>query len=281
MTSDARRLWQVAEPFHAVVYFAPEVKATFERLGLRGFWRAYFAGRAAPLGRVGPDVVADAFGGFHLDFVARAIPHVWDVVTPEQAVAAREAAAGAALRRLGVARPEDADVADRLLQALRSGAPSGADRPLGSAQAALPVPEDGTLRLWHATTWLREHRGDGHRVAQREAGLDGCQPHVLRLAMDGAPIESIRPHRGWSDADWSEAEDVLRGRGWLDAGGAITASGREVHRKIERRTDDLADGPVSALGDDLDSTIDHLDVAVPRLAELIPHPNPIGLPLPH
>jgi len=50
----ARRLGVLVESVHAVVYFAPEPKAAYAELGLRGYWRGYFAGRAAPLGAPGP-----------------------------------------------------------------------------------------------------------------------------------------------------------------------------------------------------------------------------------
>ena len=50
--ADARRMWQLFEPVHAVVYFAPQARAAFEAVGLRGFWRGYFAMRAAPLGPI-------------------------------------------------------------------------------------------------------------------------------------------------------------------------------------------------------------------------------------
>ena len=50
----ARSMWTLFEPVHAVIYFAPEARVAFEEAGLRGFWRGYFAGRAAPLGRPGP-----------------------------------------------------------------------------------------------------------------------------------------------------------------------------------------------------------------------------------
>jgi hypothetical protein len=50
----ARRLWEAIEPIHAVVYFAPEPAETARRIGLRGFWMGYFAGRAAPMGPVLP-----------------------------------------------------------------------------------------------------------------------------------------------------------------------------------------------------------------------------------
>ena len=94
-----RALWQCIEPYHAVTYFTTEARAAFEAIGLRGFWRGYFAGRAAPLGAVGPGVVVATFYGFHPDFVGRAIPEVWTIVSPEQAIEARELGAGNALTR--------------------------------------------------------------------------------------------------------------------------------------------------------------------------------------
>jgi hypothetical protein len=47
-------MWTLFEPIHAVTYFTPEARSAYERAGLRGFWRGYFAGRAAPLGAAGP-----------------------------------------------------------------------------------------------------------------------------------------------------------------------------------------------------------------------------------
>ena len=44
----ARRLWQHVEPVHAVTYFAPEVADALAATGLSGWWRGYFAARAAP-----------------------------------------------------------------------------------------------------------------------------------------------------------------------------------------------------------------------------------------
>ena len=97
--SPARALWQCIEPYHAVTYFTDEARAAFEAIGLRGFWRGYFAGRAAPLGAVGAGAVVATFYGFRPDFVARAVPDVWSIVRPEDAVAARERGAGRALAR--------------------------------------------------------------------------------------------------------------------------------------------------------------------------------------
>ena len=43
LTRRARQLWQLLEPVHGVVYFAPDAQARFEEIGLKGFWMGYFA----------------------------------------------------------------------------------------------------------------------------------------------------------------------------------------------------------------------------------------------
>ena len=48
--SQSRQMWTLFEPVHAVTYFADEAREAYVAAGLRGFWRGYFAGRAAPLG---------------------------------------------------------------------------------------------------------------------------------------------------------------------------------------------------------------------------------------
>ncbi len=95
-----RRLGVLVESVHAVVYFAPEPQAAYAELGLRGYWRGYFASRAAPLGPAGPELVTALFGGFAPATVARAVPQVWSVAKPQQVRAARLSGAVAALRRL-------------------------------------------------------------------------------------------------------------------------------------------------------------------------------------
>jgi predicted membrane-bound mannosyltransferase len=102
MTSPAtaRRLWALAEPFHALTYFAEESRAAAEAAGCRGFWQGYFAFRAAPLGPVGPEVVTATFYNFAPDFVARRVPAIWDAVTPAAALEARLAGIDAAVRRV-------------------------------------------------------------------------------------------------------------------------------------------------------------------------------------
>jgi hypothetical protein len=86
-----RRLGTLIESIHGPVYFAPEPQAAYAALGLRGYWRGYFAGRAAPLGAARAAVVTASFYNFAPAFVGRAIPAVWDLITPEQAEAVHRA----------------------------------------------------------------------------------------------------------------------------------------------------------------------------------------------
>jgi hypothetical protein len=95
----ARRLHRLVEPIHLVTYFSDELTDALLALGLRNYWDGYFAGRAAPLGRVPAEVVHAIFYNFVDGEVARHIPRVWDTATPEAALAAREQGSVAALRR--------------------------------------------------------------------------------------------------------------------------------------------------------------------------------------
>ncbi|HJR24213.1 MAG TPA: hypothetical protein VJ804_01985, partial [Acidimicrobiales bacterium] len=83
--SAARRLWLVGEPIHALTYFAQPAFDAWAAAGIRGFWRGYFATRAAPFGPVGPAVVTASFFGFAPAMVERAIPSVWEQASPDAA----------------------------------------------------------------------------------------------------------------------------------------------------------------------------------------------------
>ena len=92
-----RELWRALEAVHAVVYFAPDAKAVYGELGLRGFWMGYFASRAAALGAPGPLLVTALFYGFAPRMVAKALPSAWEITEPARVLAARRALARSAL----------------------------------------------------------------------------------------------------------------------------------------------------------------------------------------
>ena len=80
----ARRMYGLVEPIGLIPYAADEPAEALLALGLRNYWDTYFAGRAAPLGRGVPAGVVHAiFYNFAPGEVARHIPRVWDLITPE------------------------------------------------------------------------------------------------------------------------------------------------------------------------------------------------------
>jgi hypothetical protein len=275
----ARRMWTLFEPVHVVTYFSPEARAAFEAAGLRGFWRGYFAGRAAPLGAVSAAPVTAAFFNFAPAMVSRALPGVWDLVTPRDALAARSAGAVAALRRLLGEDPAGLGAAaDGLLRA--ADGLDCAGRVLAAANAALPAPAEPAARLWHAATLLREHRGDGHFAALVAADIDGCEAVVLRAGLD-LSREQLQPARGWTDEQWDQAAARLAGRGWLDEDGRATPAGATARQAVEDATDRAAARPWARLGPAATAELAGLLAPIAgKCAAQMPFPNPVGVPAP-
>lgn len=245
--SVARTLWQLLEPIHAVGYFAPEPREALKQAGYRGFWMGYFAGRAAPLGTAGPELVHALFYNFSFERVAHALPSAWEFAPPSAAIDARTAGSVAALRRaLGAAAdgPEVARAAELASVAATAAPPEG--RGLFASYRALPEPSEPLTRLWHAATLLREHRGDGHIAALLTAGIGGRESHVVQHLAVGNPREVYRVARDFDDAEWERCHASLRSKGLADADG-LTAHGKAVKAEVEQRTDELAAPAYAAL----------------------------------
>ncbi len=205
-----------------MTYFSSEARSTLDKLGYRGFWMGYFASRSAPLGPVPGELVAATFYNFAPAHVARALPAAWEFAPPAAALVGRESAAVAALLRCGLTTDDVTEAAALLTRAARS-APSGG-RPLFAANLALPWPDDPLAALWHATTLLREHRGDGHVALLVSAGISGRESNVLHSAADRVPRDMIMRSRQYDDAEWEQCVTRLAARGLLDATGALTES---------------------------------------------------------
>ena len=276
----ARVMWTLFEPVHAVTYFAPQARAAYDEAGLRGFWRGYFAGRAAPLGPVGAPVVTASFFNFSPAFVARAIPAVWDLISPERALAVRLAGAQAALEVL-LAGHEDSVAAAADLLWVAIGELDFSGRVLAAANAALSAPDgSGLARLWQAATLLREHRGDGHFAALAAADIDGCEAVALRACMD-LRRENLQPVRGWTDEQWDDALARLAGRGWLGADGQLTDAGQAAHDAVENATDWAAARPWARLSPETTAAIAAALLPLAQAcAAIVPYPSPIGVPSP-
>lgn len=246
----ARKMWRTLEPYHGLIYFAPEARAAYERLGIMGV-DGNFASRAAPMGAVAAEVVVATFFNFNPQVVEKAIPSAWDVATPAALVAARLEAADVALRRAvgdlldgqGIAR------AAELARTAASGA-TMAGRPLYAAHAGLPWPEAPHLALWHAVTLLREFRGDGHIACLVEGGLDGIDALVVHAASGEVPRLALQTSRHWGDDAWARSVAKLQSAGLVDGDGGFTDRGAALRQHIEDRTDDLALAPWSTLGEE-------------------------------
>ena len=248
----ARKCWRTLEPYHGLVYFAPEPVAAYEALGLERRHQ-YFASRAAALGPVPAEVVIATFYNFHPGLVRAAIPDAWERADPAAIGAARLEGVDGALRRiLGddvLAGPEVEEALGLARAAATEASEDLAGRPLFAAHVALDWPDEPHLALWHAVTLLREHRGDGHVAALFADEVGPCEALVMHGATGDVPADVLRETRAWSDAEWATGEETLRERGWLDSSGALTEEGQRHRSWVEDRTDELALRPWEALGD--------------------------------
>lgn len=272
-----QQVWRCLEAAHAVVYFSPEAGAAWRGLGLRGFWMGYFASRAAPLGRPGPQLVTALFHGFAPGMVARALPAAWELADPRDVLDTRARLATRALRPHVPDPGGPAGVLDGLVDRLDL-----AGRPLAAAHAALPRPDDPVTRLWHAASVLREYRGDGHVAALVAADVGGAAANLWHVA-GGRLTEEQREFRGHTVEEWEAARDGLRGRGWLAADGTLTDAGRAARADVEERTDVAAAHALRPLGDDALAGL--LAQLLPVAASVagagaVPYPNATGVPAP-
>lgn len=261
----ARALARVAEPFHAITYYSPEM-ADLRDVGYKGWWHAYFGYRPAPMGAVGAGVVTATFYNFAPRMVARAVPGVWAVNSPEQALAIRRERVDAALARIFADDGFSRVLADgaELVRTAGAGCDLGA-RPLTAAHVDLDWPTEAASVLWHGCTLLREHRGESHNLALVVAEVGPVASHVLMAGRGHGNQATIQAIRGWTDEEWATAVAELVERGWATADGALTEAGSAARLAIEAHTDELSAGPVRALGGDLDRLLAALRTLVDHL----------------
>jgi len=266
--SVARCLFELTEPICLVNFFSDEPNEAMAELGFGNYWDGYFAGRAAPLGRVPAGVVHAAFYNFADGEVARHIPKVWETTTPEEAHAARQRGCVAALRRIlgDLVETTGLGRAAELLARAATSAPTEG-RIMYAGLRSLPMPDEPVTRLWHAANMLREHRGDGHIVALVAEQVGGLEAHVLAaLAMGIHPAESFGRIHHLPAPLLVEVMDGLRARGLIDGPGHLTETGRATKERVESLTDALAAAPYAGLTQpELDELIDVLAPISARL----------------
>jgi hypothetical protein len=250
----ARKAHKTLEPLHVVAYFSPESAAAYKAVGAKGL-QAYFGVRSAPMGVVAPEVVVSTFYNFAPYLVARAIPSVWDVTTPEELTEARYDGVDATYRRI---LGDDVLASSEMVEAAAIAREAASDlsaegRPLFAGHARLDWPETPHLQLFHAQTLLREHRGDGHIAALVLARLDGLEALITHLGLGhgssaGMPEQMVRATRGWNDEDWDAGLARARERGLIDADNRCTDAGLALRDAIEAQTDAAATQPYERIG---------------------------------
>lgn len=248
----ARRAWRALEPYHGMIYFAPEAAEEYEAIGLERGPMGYFASRSAAMGPVPGEVVVATFYNFHPPLVHDVIPKAWSLASPTDVVAARRRAVDRALRRLVgddvATRPEVAEALELARTASEGCTPQG--RPLFAAHAALDWPSAPHVALWHAASLLREFRGDGHVAALVAEGIGPLTALVLHAATGEVPAGVLKATRAWPEEEWAAEVVRLRQLGWLGDDEALTSAGQAVRQRVEEATDAAAVAPYARLGAD-------------------------------
>lgn len=248
----ARETWRLAEPIHAIVYFAPE-RELYNKIGLRGQRMGYFASRSAPLGTPGAKTVIATFYNFSPALVERAIPDAWALADRDAILATRLDVADGVLRRVlgsDVDDPAMAEAAGLAKRAALAAADFPEGRPLFAAHAELEWPETPHLVLWHAQTLLREFRGDGHIAALTVEGLSGIEALISHCASGAYPPDVLRLSRAWSEEEWAAGVEGMRERDLVTADMTLTEAGQRQRQWIEDRTDALSVAGYAALGEE-------------------------------
>ncbi|MEE8603662.1 SCO6745 family protein [Euzebya tangerina] len=273
----ARAMHGVIEPVHAILYFAAEVQERYAVMGLEPRGQGYIAGRAAPMGPVGPEVAAATFYNFNPLLFQQALPATWSVASPDDLLTARAAGIEAVYERVDAPTDgleEATELAGRAVAAC-----SFEGRPLAAANAGVELPGTPFADLFQRVTMLREYRGDGHIAALVGEGVGAVEALVLYTGwQDRVSQRFLQKSRFWDDEAWGAAVAALQARALHDGDG-LTDAGRALREEIEQRTDQLASRPWAALGEE--DSLRLWDLLAPLAAALNEgeaYPRPYPLP---
>lgn len=255
----ARLLRDAAEPIATIGFWGRPAYDRLAELGL-DFLTGYVWARAAPMGEPSPAVVVAAFGVFEPGLVTGLYEQARSRCSREAVLAAREDGAVRSLRAALGAAAEDgvAAAAATLRRATDAASTDLSGRPLFAGLVSLPWPDDPFGQLWHATSLLREYRGDVHQAANVAAGLTGLQMNLVTEYWVGWQHGAYAGTRGWAPEAMAAADAELAERGWV-ADGALTPAGQQRRDDIEARTDAALDRVLAAVDRDLPELTDRLD----------------------
>jgi hypothetical protein len=231
-------MYRATETIHDVVYFSPVARGIYRSSGFEDVWGAYFALRAAPLGRASADLVEATFYNFHPDMIRRYVPEVWRQLAPEEAIALRRRATHESLEAaFGSKISVSPSVRSVLREAIVATPSSGCSLFSGNRHLALAVEEDPIDHLWQLLTAVREHRGDVHIAALVVAGLSGIEAHLLTESERRSTPSKLERYRGWGEVGIASALGGLVDRGLCEPERfELTALGRELREWLEEVT---------------------------------------------
>ena len=268
--------WNIFEPIHGIVYFAPDIRRAVRAAGAPGFWPGYFGSRLFPLQTENVVLATGVLYGFSESMVRKYLPSLRQA---EGWYDARLKAAGRLLEGLGEAvgfSPIFWEAAAGALQQEMQGL-EYRGRPLFAAHRSLDWPEDPILSVWHAATLYREYRGDGHVHVLVEAGLSPCESFILaatwRRLGDHAERMLI-DDRGWPRESVLAAYDRLNELGYMHRG-ELTDTGAAARAEIERATERMAVLSGNLSEDPL--LVRNLRSLCDSARAMIPAVNPIGV----
>jgi len=248
----------MANLVHGFIYFSTEAREEYADLGLTGR-QQYFAGRAAAMGPVGPELVVATFFNFNPRVIHEALPAAWDIASAEAVQRARMRAAERVLDALADTMSEQSlGEAIEIAEAIVEGV-GYEGKLLAAANSSVELPDHRLLRLWQLATVIREWRGDAHVAALTTAPVSGIEALVLHSATGQVPQTVLRATRAWSEQDWRQAIEALGARGLVADDGGFTSAGRKLRDSIERRTNAAMAPLVGVVG----------EPAIERLIELL------------
>ncbi|NND83915.1 MAG: hypothetical protein HKN46_02075, partial [Acidimicrobiia bacterium] len=204
----------------------------------------YYAVRVAPLGDIDPMVAQALMPFFPVPLVAKMVAKAREATPADETRdIVREELDQTADEVFG-----DADGLDELV-ALAEAAAAEIDicgRALTTAWASYDWETAGG-RLFGAATVLREHRGEGHWFAVRQAGLSGDEVHVLSRLSSGRGREGVG--HGYRPKNLDRIIPSLERKG-LIVDDQPTDRGTVLLDEIEQGTDRFDRDPWTALDDE-------------------------------
>lgn len=259
-----RRIARSVQTTIGWIFWDPGAVERYAALGLPGPL-GYMAARAAPIGALGPEAIAAAFGSITPVGIAIACQLVAEHTSFDAVWAARDDAVLAGLTEHAPAIEAPLREFGPALWSVVEQLPA-TGRVFFAAHTRMPRPEHPVLSGWHAINCLREWRGDTHWALVVAHGLTGTEASVLHSEWLRYDDDWLPKSRGSSPDDIAVARAALTARGLIGPDG-VTNEGLALRQHLEDETDRLTTTPWRLLG--LDTTTQLAEALEPPCVELL------------